>query len=311
MRKSNRGGLKSRKTRANEKAPPVIGGVPAVIYEPPELPPLPADAARDVYIPPALPPELRAVSASTRTVPAVVYEPPELPPELPVNPPREDLRPVRETPAPVVRETVRPAVRPRLVFAVDATASRHVAWGAATRLTDAILQTLPGELDVALAVHGGNKVHTFTRFTSDAGELREMASGVVCKAGHTRLLDILARVIELDHVAVVAYIGDMFEENAREARRFADALRRRGTRVIVLHDTSLQDHGDARAVFETLASRTGGAVLPFNISALEKLIELVEAVAVLAVGGTGMLEKKAPVMKGAGALLRLLAPPRH
>ena len=54
-------------------------------------------------------------------------------------------------------ETGTPA-RPRLVFAVDATASREPAWAAARQVTDALVQALPGELDVALAVHGDSEV---------------------------------------------------------------------------------------------------------------------------------------------------------
>ncbi len=46
--------------------------------------------------------------------------------------------------------------RPRLVFAVDATASREPAWAAARQVTDVLVKALPGELDVAVAVHGGS-----------------------------------------------------------------------------------------------------------------------------------------------------------
>jgi hypothetical protein len=52
--------------------------------------------------------------------------------------------------------------RAGLVFGFDATASREPAWAAARQVTDALVQALPGELDVALAVHGGGRLHTFT-----------------------------------------------------------------------------------------------------------------------------------------------------
>src|SRR5271169_1312513 len=65
--------------------------------------------------------------------------------------------PTRESP-------VLPATRPRLCFAFDATASRSEAWEAAKKLTDVLFQALPGQLDVALAIHGGNRVHTFTEY---------------------------------------------------------------------------------------------------------------------------------------------------
>ena len=75
--------------------------------------------------------------------------------------------------------------RPRLVFAVDATASREPAWKAARQVTDALVKALPGELDVALAVHGGSRVHTFTAFTSDAATLRDRAAGVASEISLT------------------------------------------------------------------------------------------------------------------------------
>src|ERR1700760_4405641 len=49
--------------------------------------------------------------------------------------------------------------RPRLVFAVDAPASREPAWATARQVTDALVKATPGGLDVALAVHGGSRVH--------------------------------------------------------------------------------------------------------------------------------------------------------
>ena len=83
--------------------------------------------------------------------------------------------------------------RPRLVFGFDATASREPAWAMARTVTDALVRALPGELDVALAVHGGSMLHTFTEFTSDANTLRDRAAGIRCIAGTTRLLPILSR----------------------------------------------------------------------------------------------------------------------
>src|SRR5271157_954362 len=51
--------------------------------------------------------------------------------------------------------------RPRMVFGFDATASREPAWDTARQVTDALVKALPGALDVALAVHGGGRMHTF------------------------------------------------------------------------------------------------------------------------------------------------------
>jgi hypothetical protein len=197
-----------------------------------------------------------------------------------------------------------PAVRKRLVLAVDATYSRETEWDVSQRVMGSLFTVLPGSLDVALAVHGGNRILKFTDFTSNADELREMAAGVKCEAGRTRLLDILARVALLDGVAVVVYIGDCYEESELQARDMADTLGRRGTRVIVLHD------GPPLGVFRAIAERSGGALLPFDISAMGRLRELLEACAVLAVGGAELLEAKKATMPAATLLLEHLDPKR-
>ena len=132
------------------------------------------------------------------------------------------------SPAPRVPPALREE-RARLVFAVDATASRSAAWEAAKQLTDILFEAIPGKLDVALAVHGGGRVHTFTAFTDDAGRLRDMAMGIRCRSGDTRLIDILARAVR-EKPKVVVYIGDCFEESQREAVSVAEQLKAQGTR---------------------------------------------------------------------------------
>lgn len=199
-----------------------------------------------------------------------------------------------------------PQQRPRLVLAVDATASREPAWDAAKQVTDTLFSAVPGELDVALAAHGGSLVHTFTPFTDNPVSLRDRAASVTCRAGHTRLVEILDRVRDQDGVKVVVYIGDVFEEALEDGLAAADALRLRGTKLIVLHDTATGGHHDAE-VFDQLAARTGGCVLPFDATAMDKLRDLLEAVAVLAVGGVKLLESKAKALPAARLLLEHLS----
>jgi hypothetical protein len=196
--------------------------------------------------------------------------------------------------------------RPRLVFGFDATASREPAWQMARTVTDALVRAVPGELDVALAVHGGGLLHTFTAFTSDANALRDRAAGIRCMAGQTRLLPILSRCLREPGVRVVTYIGDVFEESPGRAQRVADELGARGIKLIVLHDTS---HWSARRdaeVFLDLARRTGGCMLPFDLGAPGRLRDILAAAAVYAVGGEVMLREKQDEMPGAVLLLEHL-----
>jgi hypothetical protein len=195
---------------------------------------------------------------------------------------------------------------PRLIFAVDATASREPAWTAARRVTDVLVKALPGELDVALAVHSGSRVHTFTPFTKDAATLRDRAAGVACEAGLTRLLPILSASLKHQAVRVVVYIGDVFEESLNQGRQIADAMGAQGTKLIVLHDTADPASRRDAEVFWDLAKRTGGCVLPFNAEASGRLRDILSAVAVYAVGGEKLLRERRHELPGAVALLEHL-----
>ena len=210
------------------------------------------------------------------------------------------------TPAPL-GASAEPAAydgRPRLVFGFDATASREPAWATARQVTDALVRALPGELDVALAVHGGSRLHTFTDFTADPNRLRDLAAGIVCHAGTTRLLPILQRSLAAPGVRVVIYIGDVFEESPGRGRSLADEMGRRGIRLIVLHDTAdWQARRDAE-LFLDLARRTGGCVLPFDAGAPGRLRQILGAAAAYAVGGMDLLRQRGD--SGAQLLLQHL-----
>ena len=193
--------------------------------------------------------------------------------------------------------------RPRLIFGFDATASREPAWDAARKVTDSLFRALPGELDVALAVHGGSLLHTFTDFTSNPATLRDRAAAIRCISGRTQLLPILSRALAAPGVRVVTYIGDVFEESPGRGRRLADAMGASGIRLIVLHDVADWLARRDAELFQDLARRTGGCVLPFDANAPDRLRELLAAVAVYAVGGTDLLEQKRADLPGAALLL--------
>lgn len=207
-------------------------------------------------------------------------------------------------PAPATPET--PPSRPRLVFGFDATASREPAWATARTVTDALVRTLPGELDVALAVHGGSRLHTFTEFTVDARTLRDRAASISCEAGQTRLLAILSASLAKPGVRVVTYIGDVYEESLWRGRKLADEMGRRGIKLFVLHDVSDWSARRDAEVFLDLARRTGGCVLPFDASAPDRLRELLAALATYAVGGAELLDERRAQLPGATVLLEYL-----
>ena len=198
--------------------------------------------------------------------------------------------------------------RPRLVFGFDATASREPAWATARQVTDTLVRALPGELDIALAVHGGSRLHTFTEFTADPNTLRDRAAAISCIAGRTQLLPILSRSLASPGVRVVTYIGDVYEESPARGRKLADELGLRGIKLFVLHDTADWTARRDAELFLDLARRTGGCVLPFDASAPGRLRELLAAIAVYAVGGAKLLRDKHGELPGAVILLQHLDP---
>lgn len=191
-----------------------------------------------------------------------------------------------------------PARRPRLVFGVDATASREAMWESAQRITDRMFDAIPGALDVALAVHGGSEVHTWTEFSADATRFRALAAAVRCQAGRTQLCELMQRTLDAGGVRVMSYIGDAFEEDASEAFALADRFKLRGIKVVVLADQA--DEPTLR-VFRELADRTGGALLDFRSGELDLMGEVLGAVAALAIGGRKLLAER----RTAGARLLL------
>jgi hypothetical protein len=219
--------------------------------------------------------------------PPVANAGPALPPVLTKDDPAGPMLPPKCRLLPAVLSQSGEKKRRRLLLGLDATASREATWKHAKRMTHTLIETLPGQLEVALAAFGGGRLHTVTRYTTDPGKLGVKAAKIYCEAGYTKLLDLLSHAAALN-ADVVLYIGDAFEESPRRAGKIADRLGKRGTRVIILQEG---DDGHAADVFAEIAERTGGALLPFDISSFDRIgKELLELVAVLAVEGVEAVE---------------------
>ena len=188
----------------------------------------------------------------------------------------------------------------RLVFGFDATASRAMTWEAARELTDSLFEAVPAGLDLALAVHGGGKLHTFTAFSRNAAEIRKIARRIDCRGGNTQLIPLLRSTYTSGGVGTIVYIGDDFEEDDNEALAIGTILGRNGTRIIVLHEHR------CNGVFKALAMVSNGAVLPFDASALAGLRDLLGAVAVMTAHGINHVKANQKTLPGAKLLLQHL-----
>ncbi|MBP0462605.1 VWA domain-containing protein [Roseomonas sp. PWR1] len=190
-----------------------------------------------------------------------------------------------------------PAVRPargrpgRLVFAVDATASRQPAWDRACALTgEMFLATRDlGGLAVSLAYWRGFMEFAATPFLTDGAELARRMSGVTCLGGQTQLLRALRHALaesRKEKVGALVLVGDAVEEDVDALCHAAGELGLFGTPVFCFQEG---DNPVATNAFRQVAKVSGGAWAPFDSASPGALRDLLRAVAVFAAGGRGAL----------------------
>lgn len=184
---------------------------------------------------------------------------------------------------------VRPASarRGRLIFAVDATASRQPAWDRACHFQAEMFMATRdlGGLAVQLAYWRGYREFAATPFLTDTAELARRMSGVSVLGGQTQVLRCLEHALaetRREKVNALVMVGDALEEAVDPCCHVAGQLGLHGTPVFCF-----QEGGDrgAEMAFKQIAKVSGGAWAPFDAASAEALRELLRAVAVFAAGG--------------------------
>ena len=197
------------------------------------------------------------------------------------------LEKVRATP------TTRPTgERGRLVFAMDATASREPTWDRACHLQAEMFEATAalGGLDVQLVFYRGYRECKASPWVSDARALMERMTRVRCLGGHTQIKRVLVHAkskTREKRVNALVFVGDCFEENVDDVCHEAGELGLLGVPTFMFHEG-----GDpiAARVFRQIAHLTGGAYCPFDAGSAQQLRDLLGAVAVFAAGGHRALE---------------------
>lgn len=185
--------------------------------------------------------------------------------------------------------------RGRLVFAMDATASRQPSWDRACRLQGEMFQATRdlGGLAVQLAYYRGFMELAATPFLTDAAELTRRMSGVACLGGQTQIGRLLQHVLnegQQERVNALVFVGDAVEEAVDPLCHLAGQLGLQGTPVFVFHEG---DGAEAGTAFRQVARISGGAYAPFDAASAGALAELLRAVAVFAAGGRAALARLA------------------
>jgi hypothetical protein len=210
---------------------------------------------------------------------------------------------------------VKPAGEPaRLVFGMDATASRQPMWDRACQVQgEMFLATRDiGGLAVSLAYYRGFQEFAATPFLTDAMELARRMARVSCLGGQTQILRLLRHTLaetKAKRVAALVFVGDAMEEDVDALCHAAGELGLRGTPAFMFHEG--QDPIAANA-FRQIAKLSGGAYVPFDTHSPDALRDLLRAVAVFAAGGRAALARLpgAAAVRIAGQLPAPKGPPR-
>ncbi|HYD70936.1 VWA domain-containing protein [Azospirillum sp.] len=182
--------------------------------------------------------------------------------------------------------------RGRLMFAMDATASREPTWDRACQLQGEMFETTAalGGLDVQLVYYRGFRECQASPWVSNSRDLLRRMTAVHCLAGQTQIGRVLAHCLKqtrTEKVNALVFVGDCMEEDIDALAHKAGELGLLGVPVFVFHE-----RGDpvAKRAFQTIARLSGGAYCPFDSSSAQQLKDLLSAVAVFAAGGRPALE---------------------
>lgn len=195
--------------------------------------------------------------------------------------------------------------RGRLIFAMDATASREPTWDQAARIQSAMFADTRaiGGIEVQLCYYRGFREFEHSDWIGDSETLLRRMNRVFCAAGLTQIGRVLQHAIAESgrgRVNALVFVGDCMEEDRERLADQAGRLGLLGVPVFVFQEG--RDPA-AEQSFREIARLSGGAWCPFDASSPHLLRDLLGAVAVYAAGGRKALARYGE--SRGGALLQL------
>lgn len=211
------------------------------------------------------------------------------------------LRKVQATPA----RQPRTGERGRLLFALDATASRQPTWDQACRIQGEMFRETSGlgGLEIQLAYYRGFGEFKATGWMTDEAALLRAMTGVFCLAGETQIRKLLRHAVKeagKQPINALVFVGDCVEEDVDTLGAVAGELGILGVPAFLFHE----GHDTiAEFVFKQIARLTNGAYCRFDAGSAKTLAQLLGAVAVYAAGGHRALSDLA--RRQGGAVLKI------
>lgn len=184
------------------------------------------------------------------------------------------------------------AGRGRLIFAMDATASREPTWDRACHIQGEMFRETAtlGGLEVQLVFYRGFGECKSSPWVDTPAALVRRMTAVRCLGGQTQIGRVIRHAIaetKRRRVNALVFVGDCMEEDIDAVCRDAGELGLLGVPMFVFHEGG---EPVAERAFRQFAKLTGGAYCRFDSSSASQLRELLSAVAVYAAGGRRALE---------------------
>ena len=201
--------------------------------------------------------------------------------------------------------TVVTATVGRLLFVMDATASRQSHWETACRLQGKMFEATAqqGGLAVQLCYYRGFDEFVATPWYVDTNKLLGRMRSVNCIGGYTQIGRALGHAIQetrSQKVNAVIIVSDAMEEKVDDLCRLSGQLGLLNTPIFAFQEgyDPIVSHA-----FTQMAHLSRGAYCAFNENSANELADLLSAVAVYASGGYKALEN---FSKNATASVKLL-----
>ena len=166
---------------------------------------------------------------------------------------------------------------PRMIFAMDATASREPTWEMAGKLHREMGAVL-GNLTLQLVFFGGDHCQA-SKWVAGGQRLAELMAKVRCATGHTQIGRVLQHILaeSREHaIRALVYVGDGCEEDGEALFALAELLKRQHIPIFLFHEGY---DSVAEPIFRRLVKITDGIYASFDAGSAEQLRKLLTGAA--------------------------------
>ena len=200
---------------------------------------------------------------------------------------RQFLQEVAQTPVPTSSSDAS-----RLLFAMDATASREPTWDRGCHLQAQMFSSTShiGNLNIQLCYYRGFNQFRASRWCTSAESLLAAMASVRCMGGYTQIRRVMQHALKVhqsNRLRAVVFVGDAIEEEPDLLCHLAGKMGVLGLPMFMFQEGH---NAQVKNIFQQIATLTGGAYAPFDLQSASELKDLLSAVALFATGGRQALE---------------------